>query len=393
MNRLQHTPEGFRDIYRDECLKRNHVLTKLIGIIQSYGYDQIETPTVEFFDIFGTDIGTTPSKELYKFFDRDGNTVVLRPDFTPSVARAASTYFTDVKKPLRLYYQGKTFVNNQSLRGRLRESTQLGGELIGDSSMDADAEVIALVCNIFRSVGINEFKISLTHSDFFKSLINESNLTEEDEIRLRDLISNRNYFGLEEYLEERNLEEDLKNLFLLMGPDYLRKDSTEDAIQLASKYPSIQRDLLYLKELIERLDYYGVSQYVALDLGTISSFRYYTGIIFSGFTFGSGEPLVKGGRYDSLLSNFGKQTPAIGFGFDIDELIQALTRQDIDLMPHRERTVIVYDDKSRIKAISRALGIREGGRICELYCFSDSTDTQLKKEYPDYTIIDLREGN
>ena len=393
MNRLQHTPEGCRDIYRDECLKRNHVLTKLIGIIQSYGYDQIETPTVEFFDIFGTDIGTTPSKELYKFFDRDGNTVVLRPDFTPSVARAASTYFTDVKKPLRLYYQGKTFVNNQSLRGRLRESTQLGGELIGDSSMDADAEVIALVCNIFRSVGINEFKISLTHSDFFKSLINESNLTEEDEIRLRDLISNRNYFGLEEYLEERNLEEDLKNLFLLMGPDYLRKDSTEDAIQLASKYPSIQRDLLYLKELIERLDYYGVSQYVALDLGTISSFRYYTGIIFSGFTFGSGEPLVKGGRYDSLLSNFGKQTPAIGFGFDIDELIQALTRQDIDLMPHRERTVIVYDDKSRIKAISRALGIREGGRICELYCFSDSTDTQLKKEYPDYTIIDLREGN
>lgn len=393
MNRLQHTPEGFRDIYRDECLKRNHVLTKLIGIIQSYGYDQIETPTVEFFDIFGTDIGTTPSKELYKFFDRDGNTVVLRPDFTPSVARAASTYFTDVKKPLRLYYQGKTFVNNQSLRGRLRESTQLGGELIGDSSMDADAEVIALVCNIFRSVGINEFKISLTHSDFFKSLINESNLTEEDEIRLRDLISNRNYFGLEEYLEERNLEKDLKNLFLLMGPDYLRKDSTEDAIQLASKYPSIQRDLLYLKELIERLDYYGVSQYVALDLGTISSFRYYTGIIFSGFTFGSGEPLVKGGRYDSLLSNFGKQTPAIGFGFDIDELIQALTRQDIDLMPHRERTVIVYDDKSRIKAISRALGIREGGRICELYCSSDSTDTQLKKEYPDYTIIDLREGN
>lgn len=393
MNRLQHTPEGFRDIYRDECLKRNHVLTKLIGIIQSYGYDQIETPTVEFFDIFGTDIGTTPSKELYKFFDRDGNTVVLRPDFTPSVARAASTYFTDVKKPLRLYYQGKTFVNNQSLRGRLRESTQLGGELIGDSSMDADAEVIALVCNIFRSVGINEFKISLTHSDFFNSLINESNLTEEDEIRLRDLISNRNYFGLEEYLEERNLDEDLKNLFLLMGPDYLRKDSTEDAIQLASKYPSIQRDLLYLKELIERLDYYGVSQYVALDLGTISSFRYYTGIIFSGFTFGSGEPLVKGGRYDSLLSNFGKQTPAIGFGFDIDELIQALTRQDIDLMPHRERTVIVYDDKSRIKAISRALGIREGGRICELYCSSDSTDTQLKKEYPDYTIIDLREGN
>ncbi len=393
MNRLQHTPDGFRDIYRDECLKRNHVLTKLIGVIQSYGYDQIETPTVEFFDIFGTDIGTTSSKELYKFFDRDGNTVVLRPDFTPSVARAASTYFTDVKKPLRLYYQGKTFVNNQSLRGRLRESTQLGGELIGDSSMDADAEVISLVCNIFRSVGINEFKISLTHSDFFKSLINESNLTEEDEIRLRDLISNRNYFGLEEYLEERNLEEDLKNLFLLMGPDYLRKDSTEDAIQLASKYPSIQRDLLYLKELIERLDYYGVSQYVALDLGTISSFRYYTGIIFSGFTFGSGEPLVKGGRYDSLLSNFGKQTPAIGFGFDIDELIQALTRQDIDLMPHRERTVIVYDDKSRIKAISRALGIREGGRICELYCSSDSTDAQLKKEYPDYTIIDLREGN
>ena len=142
---LLHTPEGVRDIYNEECEKKLLLQSDLLGILKGYGYHPIQTPTFEFFDIFGKEIGTTPSKELYKFFDREGNTLVLRPDMTPSIARAAAKYFMDEDMPIRLCYMGNTFINNSSYQGRLKESTQLGAELIGDSTVDADAEILSMV--------------------------------------------------------------------------------------------------------------------------------------------------------------------------------------------------------------------------------------------------------
>ena len=87
---LLHTPEGVRDIYNSECAKKLVLQDNLHKLLKKYGYHAIETPTFEFFDIFGKEIGTTPSKDLYKFFDREGNTLVLRPDITPSVARCVA---------------------------------------------------------------------------------------------------------------------------------------------------------------------------------------------------------------------------------------------------------------------------------------------------------------
>ncbi|NLK78420.1 MAG: ATP phosphoribosyltransferase regulatory subunit, partial [Clostridiales bacterium] len=100
--RLLHTPEGVRDIYNSECAKKLVLQDNLHGLLKKYGYHAIETPTFEFFDIFGKEIGTTPSKDLYKFFDREGNTLVLRPDITPSVARCVAKYYAEEELPVRL---------------------------------------------------------------------------------------------------------------------------------------------------------------------------------------------------------------------------------------------------------------------------------------------------
>ena len=108
--RLVHTPEGVRDIYGDEKAAKNIVEQLLQDKIKSYGYRDIQTPTFEFFDVFSKEVGTTPSKELYKFFDKEGNTLVLRPDFTPSIARCAAKYFMDENVPIRFSYRGNTFV-------------------------------------------------------------------------------------------------------------------------------------------------------------------------------------------------------------------------------------------------------------------------------------------
>ena len=146
MNRkLLHTPEGVRDIYNSECEKKIFLQDLLHDTIKKYGYHAIQTPTFEYFDIFSREIGTTPSKELYKFFDKEGETLVLRPDITPSVARCVAKYYMDEENPIRLSYMGNTFINQANYQGRLKETTQIGAELINDDSVYADGEIIALV--------------------------------------------------------------------------------------------------------------------------------------------------------------------------------------------------------------------------------------------------------
>ncbi len=140
-----HTPEGVRDIYGEEYDKKSLLEDKLHHCLKSYGYHDIQTPTFEFFDVFSSRIGTIPSKELYKFFDKEGNTLVLRPDFTPSIARAAAKYFMEEELPLRLCYKGNTYTNHISYQGLLKETTQIGAELMGDPSPEGDGELISLV--------------------------------------------------------------------------------------------------------------------------------------------------------------------------------------------------------------------------------------------------------
>ena len=144
MQRIFHTPEGVRDIYSQECSRKQKLQEKLHRVFHQYGFEDIETPTFEYFEVFSKEVGTIPSRELYKFFDREGNTLVLRPDFTPSVSRACATYFNPEKEVVSLCYTGNTFINNSSFRGRLKETTQMGVERMGDDSPEADAEILAM---------------------------------------------------------------------------------------------------------------------------------------------------------------------------------------------------------------------------------------------------------
>lgn len=159
--KLVHTPEGVRDIYGDEKERKIVVERLLAEKIHGYGYRDIQTPTFEFFDVFSKEVGTTPSKELYKFFDKEGNTLVLRPDFTPSIARCAAKYFMDENVPIRLSYQGNTFSNTSNLQGKLKEVTQMGAELIGDASVYADAEMIAMTIEALYHAGLSDFQIKI----------------------------------------------------------------------------------------------------------------------------------------------------------------------------------------------------------------------------------------
>lgn len=376
MEQQLHTPEGVRDIYNIECGKKLSLENRLHKVLQLYGYHDIQTPTFEYFDVFRKEIGTTPSRELYKFFDKEGNTLVLRPDITPSIARAAATLFKDEDIPIRLCYTGNTFVNHSSYQGRLRENTQMGAELIGVDSIEADAEMLAMVADCLTTIGLRDFQLSVGNVDFFQSLIEDASLDEEEEIRVRELINNRNYFGLEEYLDSIQVKRSSKEALVALGDLYGGFEILAQARNLAPNSKGIMA-VRRLEQIYDMLKYYGVEKYIHFDFSMSGTYGYYTGIIFRGYTFGTGDAVVKGGRYDHLLEKFGKESPSIGFALVIDELMSALTRQHIRITYSRKNTLILYDRGMEKKAIRIAADFREK---CK--------NTELLKKAPHKTLED-----
>lgn len=405
MEQKLHTPEGVRDIYSFEYKKKLAVQEKLQQVLHQYGYQDIQTPTFEYFDVFRKEIGTIASKELYKFFDREGNTLVLRPDITPSIARAAATLFEDEDFPIRLCYAGNTFINYSSYQGRLKENTQLGAEMIGVDSIEADAEMLAMVVDGLRKVGLKEFQVNIGHVDFIRSLLDSTGLAEERRQEIDTLVSNRNYFGVEEILDQEGAEEKTKNAFrvlpeLVGGVEVLKK-----AAGIAPNQKAVQA-IARLLRIYKVLCLYGVEEHISFDLSMSGSYLYYTGIVFRAYTYGTGDAVVRGGRYDHLLEKFGKNTPSIGFAVIADELLNALNRQKIPMdTPHNH--LIVYTDATLKWAVSLAKDFRSKGKYVELLKRAE-TDTKeayiaygkrtravsMLYLYEDYTIgmVNLKNG-
>ena len=367
-----HTPEGVRDIYNGECARKNHLSERMKDVLKSYGYRDIQTPTFEFFDIFNQDKGSLPSNQMYKFFDREGNTLVLRPDITPPIARAVSKYFSEENFSMRFSYTGNVFINNSSLQGRMKESTQMGAELIGDDSIDADAEMIALAIHLLLAAGLTEFQIDVGHVGFFKGLIEEAGMDEEKTQELRELIENKNFFGVEAMTDNPALI----RLPKLFGS----QDILKEAKRLTSNMEALTA-ITRLERLYEIIGEYGLQKYVTFDLGMLTQYDYYTGVIFRGYTYGTGDAVVKGGRYDTLLQKFGKDAASVGLAVAVDELLIALSRQKIDVDEGESVTMILYSGRMHSAALKKAKELREKGSCVQMNRMDSDQQLEAYKAY------------
>ncbi|MCM1063719.1 MAG: ATP phosphoribosyltransferase regulatory subunit [Eubacterium sp.] len=353
--KLLHTPEGVRDIYGKEYEQKLYVERKIREKLHLYGYQDIQTPTFEFFDVFSKEVGTTPSRELYKFFDKENNTLVLRPDFTPSIARCAAKYFCEEQVPLRFSYMGNTFNNTSNLQGKSKEVTQMGAELINEPSVEADGEMISLVVETLLDAGLKRFQVSIGQVEYFKGLCEEAGLDEETELDLRECISGKNYFAAQELLAGRNVAEPYRGKLLKVADMFGNMCSLAEARDMAGNARSLAA-IERLEKLYEVLKAYGVAEYISFDLGMLSKYHYYTGVIFKAYTYGVGEAVVKGGRYDHLLKHFGKEAPAVGFCVVIDSIMEALSRQKVEIPLERAAQILYYgenDYKEKLAAAQR----------------------------------------
>jgi len=378
---LLHTPTGVRDTYGAECASKLSVQSRVHGVMSQYGFKDIETPTFEYFDIFSKERGTASSRQMFKFFDRDNNTLVLRPDVTPSIARCVAKYYKDEDMQIRLCYTGNTFVNTPPYKGKLQEVTQVGAELFNDGTSDADAEMIALTVECLLKSGLKEFQLEIGHADLFRGLVEEAGLSDADTAKLQELIEAKNFFGVEDLLDNLTISKELSEVILKL-PELL--DNLDESIEFVSKRSKSER----VKKAIERLkniesilEIYGFSDYVTIDLSMLSHYSYYTGVIFRAYTYGNGEAVATGGRYDGLVGQFGKETEAIGLAIVLDQLMLALSRQKLLDTDALSGSILLYSSDCRKETLALASKLRNEGTKLQLMRKSSHKTIDDYKEY------------
>lgn len=241
----------------------------------------------------------------------------------------------------------------------------MGAELIGDDSVQADAEMIALTIEALYHAGLSDFQISVGNLEYFKGICAEAGLDEETELELREFISGKNYFGAEELLNRVGVNKKSRELLLrvsdLFGSVNILEDAKNAVVNKRSRH-AIER----LEKVYQTLCSYGVEKYVSFDLGMLSKYNYYTGIIFRGYTYGVGDAIVKGGRYDRLLSQFGKEAAAIGFVIVVDDLLAAMGRQKVMISGMEEPVKLYYTENDFPEKLMEAKGMRASGKRVEL---------------------------
>ncbi len=360
MNQLIHTPAGVRDIFGDEYERKRFLMQRIGKLFYSYGYQYIQTPSIEFYPVFDKDKGTMHASRLFRMIDADGHTLVLRPDFTPSIARAVSMYYSGETQPIRLCYQGSVFLNHTNYRGRLNESTEMGVELINLDGPEADAEIIALSVEIMKAAGLENFQISIGNVAYFYALAQEAGLDEETISEIRHLLSIKNHFGAIELIQKQPVEESVKNALLELPQLFGNEAVLERAAALTENEQAVS-SVKRLQEVYGILKAYGCSEYVSFDFGMLSEYSYYTGVIFQAVTYGTGDAVIKGGRYNRFIEKFGKEAAAIGFTTLVDSVLSALQRQNRSEPVVSDRTLVLYRKDAVLQAAALSASLRKEG--------------------------------
>nr|WP_252891109.1 ATP phosphoribosyltransferase regulatory subunit [Thermoclostridium stercorarium] len=352
-----------QDLLFERCHFKRSLESNIRRLFMQSGYMEIETPTVEFYDVFSGNL--IPQEDMFKFTDPQGRILVLRPDMTIPVARVVATKIKDDLWPVKIFYIGNTFSYNEVGGGKQKEYTQAGVEILGISSPEADAELISLAIQALQKAGLEKFQVDIGQVDFFRGLMEQSGLSEFEAEEIRELIDKKDYVGVEQLVNSHDIDPELKELILNL-PGYF--GSTDVIEKLATKKVSGKalRALEYLKKVLEILEDWGFGDYVSIDLGMVQRLNYYTGIVFRGFTYGVGYPVLSGGRYDNLLRRFGKECPATGFSLGINMIMTALERQNKLACPFSCDYYIIYDKNARKKAFSVLNALRQNGETAEL---------------------------
>ncbi len=369
MNNLNITiPEGTRDLLYAEAELYRQLTESFNNIYEQSGFSRIETPIIENYDLISSVNRSIVQEKLYKMTDNNGRLVVLRPDNTTPIARVAATKLRNAPLPQKLYYNQKIYRINSDYSGKRNEILQSGIEIIGATGLRADFLCIMTALETLKSLGLT-YKLEIGHAGFFNALMDAYDFNDSESSEIKKYVESKHYSKFNG--DTIKLDEKLAKLPLLFGGE----EVFAEAAEIAAENQTALEYLNYTKSLYNLLINAGYSDCIIMDLGMVPKFDYYTGVMLRGYVDKAGEPVLKGGRYDSLLSKFDYAAPAIGFAINVCTAADAVIKDGRLPSLHGIDVIVHYDDSKIKDAISRKIWYNSQGLKCELSIFDTVEET------------------
>ncbi|MBI5048117.1 MAG: ATP phosphoribosyltransferase regulatory subunit [Deltaproteobacteria bacterium] len=323
-------PPGVKDSLPEEAGKVEEVEECILPLFERYGFKRVITPFLEYLDVLSIGLGIDLRDKVFKFIDpATGKVVAVRPDITPQIARVVATRMRDYKLPIRVCYNEKIFRYQEPRSGRPREIQQIGAELITKKpSPEADAEIIIIAINGLKGLGLKNFKIDIGEVGFVKGMLDNPVLNIIEKNKIKDAIALKDGSALEAILDDlgnkasSKYKKALKIIPSLFGGKEVLKKASSIAESAQAKM-AVEN----LSQILKIIDTKRLTQFITFDLAEMRGFDYYTGIIFEGFARGVGKAIMTGGRYDNLMQKYGYPCAAIGFAFDVENVVAAMEGQ------------------------------------------------------------------
>ena len=357
MKAFTQIPPGTQILIGRAARRRRALERTLCSVFEGWSYEEIVPPIFDYYDVFIKGMGTGLEEQIYRFIDRDGNILALRPEFTSLVAKTVVTRLNKAPRPLRLYYSGEVLRFEKPKGGRQREFAQIGIEHFGSSGKSADIEILLIAVEAFERLGIADFQINLGSVDFFGGIVDRISLPEGQMAELKGVLSLKDQTGLEALLGRLSLEERRKDILRAIPRLTGGREVIADARRLIRNERSTQA-LDHLEEIYTVFEGLGLARHLTIDLGEVQGFDYYTGILFRAYVPQLGFEVANGGRYDGLPATFGEDLPAVGFSFSLDRLEQIATP---NLAISDPTAAAVNGD-----AFAKALQLRREGKAVKL---------------------------
>jgi histidyl-tRNA synthetase len=393
------TVRGMRDLLGEEAQTFTYIISKARETAALYGYKEVITPVVEPLELLSAKSGEEIRQRMFIFKDLGDRNVALRPEFTASIARLATTSLKNEPKPLRLFSVGSVYRYDEPQRGRYREFWQSNFELMGSNKPEADAEIILLTDSLMKMLGLQGFAFKIGHIGVIRGILSQENVDEKTQNAVLQRMDKKEYDEAFKLVQSEKCRGMLEGLLQLKGKDWL--ETVEKIKAYVADYEKAKAAAENLNDILKLVTESGC-QVETVEPAFARGLEYYTGMIFEIYIPQLDIALGGGGRYDKLIEAFGGDpTPAVGAAHGIDRIALALQAQKTALSTKREKKVAVLPitDALKAEALKIAQQLRAAGVTVEFEVMGRKMAKALEdadKRKVDYAVIvgerELKDG-
>lgn len=352
--RLLQTPQGTEGIYLEEAFRHQQAASRINNLFRGWGYLPVETPLFDFFDIY-QDMVSGKEKDIYRLIDREGDLLMLRSDITLFLAKQMGLLLSKADLPMRVFYSGAILRHQNQEDISKNEFFQTGIELIGKKGLNADMEVLVLLIDTFKLLDLKP-RIHIGSREVINATL--SGFPHEHTTEVLKTLSARDFYKLKDLLTEKLSGEKisfLMELFKFIGSRLEFISMLERNSYRLDKEE--QTSIEYLISLTDTLEKLGLQDSFRIDISETGNQNYHTGIVFQGYLDGIDSAVTSGGRYDTLLKQFGFDTPSVGFSILLRKVENSMGTS-FSLPPQ-----IKIEEQDFITAYRKAEDLRKEGRI------------------------------